>query len=126
MPDRNAGTAAVECIIPILRVNDMSASMRYYVEVLGFTVEWGDAETSTMASVSRDGQAIMLCQGDQGQPGTWVWIGVEDIEPLFRQYLARGATVRQRPTNHPWAYEMRIEDPDGHILRFGSEPKADT
>jgi len=23
------------------------------------------------------------------------------------------------------AFEMQVEDPDGHVLRFGSEPKAD-
>ena len=22
----------------------------------------------------------------------------------------------------PWAYEMKVTDPDGHVLRFGSEP----
>ena len=68
----------------------------------------------------------MLCQGDQGQPGTWIWIGVEDVDPLFQDYSTRGAKIRQRPINHPWAYEMQIEDPDGHVLRFGSEPKPDS
>ena len=95
------------------------------MDVLEFRVDWGGGEGSSMASVSRDGRAIMLCQGSQGRAGTWIWIGVEDIEPLFQQYSARGARVRQAPTNYSWAYEMRIEDPDGHVLRFGSEPKPD-
>jgi hypothetical protein len=56
-------------------------------------------------------------------PGTWLWIGVEDIEPLFAEYSAKGVKFRELPTNYPWAYEMKIEDPDGHVLRFGSEPK---
>lgn len=101
------------------------ASIRYYVDVLGFRVDWGEGDASDMASVSRDGHAIMLCQGEQGQPGTWIWIGVEDIEPLFEQYRAKGAKFRQSPANQPWAYEMQIEDPDGHVLRFGSEPKTE-
>jgi uncharacterized glyoxalase superfamily protein PhnB len=78
-----------------------------------------------MASVSRDGKPVMLCEGSQGQPGTWIWIGVEDIEPLFNDSAAKGVKARQPPTNYRWAYEMRIEDPDGHVLRFGSEPKLD-
>ncbi len=119
-----APTVGVECIIPILRVNSLAASLRYYVDVLGFKVDWGGGENSIMASVSRDGRAIMLCQGEQGQAGTWIWIGVEDIEPLFAEYSGKGARFREQPTNYPWAYEMRIEDPDGHVLRFGSEPKA--
>ncbi|MGH7579311.1 MAG: glyoxalase superfamily protein [Gemmatimonadales bacterium] len=124
MNPRQAPTS-VECITPILRVTNLSASLRYYVTVLGFVVDWGGEPGSEMASVSRDGHAIMLCHGGQGQPGTWVWIGVEDITPLYRQYRALGATIRQEPVNHAWAYEMQIEDPDGHVLRFGSEPRAE-
>jgi hypothetical protein len=26
------------------------------------------------------------------------------------------------PANFPWALEMHVADPDGHVLRFGSEP----
>jgi len=33
--------------------------------------------------------------------------------------------VRQPPCNYPWALEIHVEDPDGHILRFGSEPLTD-
>jgi catechol 2,3-dioxygenase-like lactoylglutathione lyase family enzyme len=120
-----AATIAVECIVPILRVNSVAASIRYYVDVLGFKVDWGGGDESGFASVSRDGRAIMLCQGEQGQPGTWIWVGVEDIEPLFAEYSAKGAKFREQPTNYAWAYEMRIEDPDGHVLRFGSDAKTD-
>ena len=119
-----AGQAApeVECIVPILRVRDLKDSLRYYVDVLGFQAEWGGEEGSTIASVGRDGRSIMLCEGAQGQPGTWVWIGMEDILPLYRRASGRGAKIRQQPENRPWAYEMQVEDPDGHVLRFGSEP----
>jgi len=120
-----AAKIGVECIIPILKVNSLAASLRYYVDVLGFQVDWGDGDKSTFASVSRGGRAIMLCQGEQGQVGTWIWIGVEDIEPLFAEFNAKGVKFREQPTNYPWAYEMRIEDPDGHVLRFGSEAQAE-
>jgi catechol 2,3-dioxygenase-like lactoylglutathione lyase family enzyme len=118
-----AAKIGVECIIPILRVNSVTASIRFYVDVLGFTVNWGGEAESTFASVSRDGRSIMLSQGEQGHPGTWLWIGVEDIEPLCAEFKAKGVKFRELPTNYPWAYEMKIEDPDGHVLRFGSEPK---
>jgi hypothetical protein len=75
--------------------------------------------------VSRDGAGIYLCQGDQGQPGTWAWVGVEDVGLLYDEYRASGATIRQGPTNHAWAYEMQVQDPDGHVLRFGSDSRAD-
>ena len=114
---------AFECVIPILRVRSLAASIEHYVSVLGFTVDW--QEPGAMGSVSRDRHAIMLCEGGQGNPGTWVWIGVEDVEPLHEEYRAKGAVIRLPPTDRPWAHEMQVEDPDGHVLRFGSDRKAD-
>ena len=34
-------------------------------------------------------------------------------------------TYVEPPTNYSWAYEFKIQDPDGHVLRFGSEPLKD-
>ena len=118
----NAQAVGVECIIPILNVASVATSIAFYARVLGFKTDW---DADSMASVSRDGRAIMLCQQGQGQRGTWVWIGVDDIEPLYADFVAKGAAVRLKPTNFSWAYEMQIEDPDGHVLRFGSDTKTD-
>jgi catechol 2,3-dioxygenase-like lactoylglutathione lyase family enzyme len=126
MSSRDAGKAAdvrVECIVPILRVTSLRESVRFYTEDLGFRLDWGEPQGSDMASVSRNGHAIMLCQGAQGHSGTWIWIGVEDIEPLFVEYRARGVRFLQAPIQRPWAHEMQVKDPDGHVLRFGSEPE---
>ncbi len=108
---------------PILRVENMERSLRYYIDVLGFAnAEWGGDE---FTHVSRDNAGIYLCQGDQGQPGTWVWVGVEDVALLFAEYTKSGAEILHDPINYPWAYEMKVKDPDGHVLRFGSEPRED-
>jgi catechol 2,3-dioxygenase-like lactoylglutathione lyase family enzyme len=108
-----------ECIDPILRVEDMSRSVAYYVNVLGFEkAAWGN---DTFSHVGRDGRGIYLSRGSQGHAGAWVWIGVGDVRALYRTYKDRGAIVRREPKNEPWALEMQIEDPDGNVLRFGSD-----
>ena len=61
----------------------------------------------------------------QWNPGTWIWIGVGDVDVLFQELSTTGASIRLEPTNYQWAYEMQVEDPDGHGLRFGSDPKTD-
>jgi len=107
---------------PILRVEDMTASVAYYVDVLGFrNADWGSDE---FTSVNRGHAAIYLCRGGQGRGAAWAWIGVGDAQKLFDEYKAAGAKIRLEPTNYPWALEMQIEDLDGNILRFGSEPKS--
>ena len=76
-------------------------------------------------SVSRGGWAVMLCQGGQGKAGTYLWIGVEDVDVCYEEFKRRGAKIRKLPTNYPWACEMMVEDLDGHVLRIGSEPNED-
>ncbi len=92
----------------------------YYEKVLGFEeAEWG----GTFTAVARDGWGIYLCQGGQGQPRTWVWVGAYDVDALYEEFVAKGAKIALPPTNYPHALEMRIEEPDGHVLRFGSGPR---
>lgn len=111
----------IERADPILRVADMARSLRYYVEVLGFTnAEWGSDD---FTCVSRDAASIYLAEGDQGCAGTWVWVGVEDVRALHAELIATGATILEPPTKYPWALEMKVGDPDGHVLRFGSDPE---
>jgi predicted lactoylglutathione lyase len=118
-----AEKTGLEGAVPILRVRDLAASVEFYVNVLGFRKDWGDLER--FCSVSRDRSSIMLCQNDQGCSGTWLWVGAEDAEALFREFSAAGAKIPLPPTNYPWALEFHVQDPDGHVLRFGSEPKED-
>ena len=120
----NATSNAVkfEGVTPILRVQDVSRSVDYYVQTLGFKI---DFETPGLVSVKRDRCCIFLCEGDQGNPGSWVWVGVEDADALFEEYRRNGARIRHPPTNYQWACEMQVEDLDGNILRLGSEPKSD-
>ena len=117
-----APPAHFERIDPILRVEDMARSLRFYVDVLGFdAAPWG---TEEFTFVGRDERGIYLSRGGQGRGGAWVWLGVDDVRALHRIYSERGAKVRMEPTNFPWALEMQVEDPDGNVLRFGSEPEG--
>jgi catechol 2,3-dioxygenase-like lactoylglutathione lyase family enzyme len=123
MPQAEAARTKFEHASPILNVSSMARSVRYYVDVLGFgNAEWGGDD---FTCVTRDGANIYLSEGDQGQPGTWVWLGVEDVEALHKEYIRSGATILQPPENFSWAREMKVADPDGHVLRFGSDPKDD-
>jgi catechol 2,3-dioxygenase-like lactoylglutathione lyase family enzyme len=114
----------LENITPILRVTDMAVSLAFYVDLLGFQkADWGD---ENFTGISRDNLWLHLCKGGQGNPGTWVWIGVDgDINHLHKELQSLGVKIKLPPTNFWWAYEMQIEDPDGHVLRVGTEPNEE-
>ena len=113
----------IENIAPILYVTDMAKSLAFYVDMLGFKkADWAD---DTFTSVNRDNTGLYLCKGAQGLPGTWIWIGFDgDIHTLHLQLKAIGVIIKLPPTNFSWAYEMQVQDPDGHVLRFGTDPNA--
>ncbi len=106
---------------PVFRVRDVAASRDYYVKALGFKVDFEYADY--FISVSRGRCCIFLCAGDQGNPGSWIWIDGKNIDALYEEYKASGAKIRHPPTNYSWALEMQVEDLDGNVLRLGSDPR---
>jgi catechol 2,3-dioxygenase-like lactoylglutathione lyase family enzyme len=110
-------------VTPILRVADFDRSVAYYVQRLGFRLKW---RVGGFGCVSRGKVELMLSEGAQGRPGTWCYVSVNDADALYSEYVASGATIRRTPVNYPWgAREMHVTDPDGHVLRFGSDAVPD-
>jgi catechol 2,3-dioxygenase-like lactoylglutathione lyase family enzyme len=109
----------IENTVPVLAVHDIDRSIAFYRDVLGFDVEWNAGST---CSVGRDGCSIMLQVSDSAGSGT-VWIGLEGAS-LFAAVEKSSATILQAPSIKPWAYEMKIADPDGNVVWLGADPKA--
>ncbi|HVM88157.1 MAG TPA: VOC family protein [Puia sp.] len=111
----------IECITAILNVSNMESSLDFYINILGFqNAAWGN---EYFTSVSRNNTGIYLCANGQGQPGTWIWVGIDgDIFALYEELLSKGIIIKMPPQNFSWAMEMHVFDPDGHVLRFGTDP----
>ena len=111
----------IENITPILYVGDMAKSLAFYVDILGFkNADWGN---DNFTSINRGNMGLYLCKGGQGISGTWIWIGFDgDIFQLYQLLLTNGVKIKLPPTNYSWAYEFQVYDPDGHVLRFGTDP----
>lgn len=118
--ERNANR--FQAATPILNVRNVPASIAYYIDKLGFQLEWDYGSPPTFASVERDAVRIFLCEGGQGAPGTWISIFVQDVDALYQDYQRSGAIIRQAPANFPWGVrEMNVQDLDGHRLRMGAD-----
>lgn len=111
-----------ERINPYVYVRNLPASLRYYVDLLGFDLY---VETPTLGIVTRDGHQVHLVERPEDGGLCRVWGGVEDIQVLYDQYTQLGVKIRQGPTNYSWAYQMEVGDLDGNILTFDSGPLND-
>ena len=119
----NQNTKIIECALPVLQVRSVQASVDFYCERLGFSLDWGEGDSGLLGFQRfRDGHAILLMENSTDFTPGWVWIGVEN-DAIFAEFRSAGATVVQEPVNQPWAYEMKFEDPDGNILWLGTEPR---
>ncbi len=117
---------------PILNVANVAASLAYYVDTLGFQLEfaWSDEArfdqpaAPTFGEVCRGHAALMLAQGTQGGPGMWIYFDMgsaEELNALHAEYARRGALIAQPPEDRPWnRREMLVKDLDGHVLRVGA------
>lgn len=111
---------------PILWSADIKRSLRYYVEVLGFSESWEWGGPVDFGGVVRDDVEILFCLNNQGNPGTWLAIMVDDVDAYFTMIKARGAKILAEPVDREWFLrEMFVEDPDGHVIRFGHRLTCD-
>lgn len=109
-----------ESLIPILYSDDIRRSIDYYTNVLGFPDKWEWDDPPTFGGVNWGDVRIFFCKQDQGHPGTWICINVENVDEYYKFILEKGAIILSVPDDKPWFMrEMLVRDPDGHIIRFG-------
>ena len=116
---------------PVFPVADMAASLSYYTNALGFTLEWvvpepgvpdGDYQPGATAHVFRGHVELLLrLEVDATGPAELV-VGTrspEAVDEIHEEYRTSGAFIREPPRRRPWGtYEMRLRDPDRHLLRL--------
>jgi len=115
-------TLPAQRVIPTLRITDYERSKAYYVESLGFTVEWEHRFAPNLPvfmSVVRDGMQIYLSQhsGDC-QVGGLVHFIISDVDAWHAEFRERAVIVAQVPNDDLGFRNMTIKDPDGNQLRF--------
>ena len=115
---------------PILNVTDVEASLRFYVEKLGFTIPWrfDDEEGKAyVAQVDRQSCALILAKKWPEKIGKGLMFISLNVEPPTREagtaaldalraeLEAKGVTVK----DGSWGYRLLVvDDPDGNQLLF--------
>src|SRR5579863_4122477 len=114
---------------PVLHVTEVEASLRFYVERLGFTCPWRfDEDGKTfVAQVDRQGCALILSSQWPEKIGKALMFISLNVEPETREAAvsaldalraeleARGVPVK----DGSWGYRLLVvDDPDGNQLFF--------
>ncbi len=113
--------AELSCPRPIFNVHDLKAAEAYYRDALGFEIDWEHGAPPDFASVSRANAVFFLCEGCQGNPGTWSMVFAKDVDALHEEFQGQGAAIRMPPKDMPWGIrELHVSDRDGNVIRFGT------
>lgn len=136
MTVETATEANVRQAVPFFMVNDIDASLRFYVDGLGFrkTLEWvsdgklqwcwleiGDAALM-LQEFSKSGRHADTLTNTLGV-GVSICFVCGDAIALYREFISRGVTAK-RPFvgNRMWV--TSVVDPDGYRLDFESSTDA--
>lgn len=121
--------SALGFISPFFIVADLQESVDFYVNKLGFEVQYiADEEKPYFAMLGRDRVFIMLKASGQPVPNhtryEWaVWdahIGVADPDALFGEFSSKGVNFNQPlGDNTDNIRGFSVTDPNGYRLFFG-------
>ncbi len=110
-------------IAPMLQVDDINDTIRYYVEVLGFRCS--DQMGNDWARLERDGVAIMLSArygNDQNEPPKLtgsIYIYTDAVDTLWEALQGRTTVSYPIETFDYGMREFAILDCNGYMLQFG-------
>ena len=110
--------------VPVLRVQRFEDARSFYLDYLGFGVEWEhrfEPDMPLYARISRGEACLDLSEhhGD-GTPGSSVWVPVADVMALHRE-LEQKKYPALRPgveVDAPGGPTLSVIDPFGNSLRF--------
>ena len=144
MPVESVTSANVRQAVPFFGVSNMEASLRFYVDGLGFTMKrwWIPDQTDGQEDYKPDGRirwcwlelgeaAIMLQEFlPECRPKETLGTGVnvcfqcEDALALYREFQSRGVQTRKRPSVANRLWVVPVTDPDGYRIEFSSPTDA--
>jgi uncharacterized glyoxalase superfamily protein PhnB len=111
--------------VPEIPAANVDKAAAYYVNTLGFTFDWGNDEGG-IAGISRGDCRLFITNasfresyGNVGPALFWLNLHSKgEVDALFAQWKAAGASVVSEPEDKPWKLrEFIVADPDGNLIR---------
>ncbi len=112
-----------------LRVNDLAGAERFFVDLLGYRVEWRPDPENVYLTRAHDNVALHRVERVAG-PGLLDHIGVlvaraEDVDDWAAHLEARGAVLLAKPRTHrDGARSLYLAGPEGLVVQILHHPLA--
>jgi predicted enzyme related to lactoylglutathione lyase len=108
----------------VLAVRDLAGTVAYFVDVLGFSREWADADN--WQKLIRGHVRLMLGRCPDAPPASELadhsyfgFFATDDVDALHAAFAARAALILAGPADKPWGWrEMAVATPEGHRMMF--------
>lgn len=119
-------TTTMQTVIPQLRIANAERSLAFYIDGLGFKVDWQHQFAPGFPlffQITRASQTLFLTEhtGDC-EAGGAVYFRVPDARSLYAEFHQRGIVATKGPEETPWrTCEFLLMDPDGNKLRFAHD-----
>lgn len=119
-------------VVPVLRIYDVAAAKRFYLDYLGCTLDWqdGEGDRPVFLRVSRGDLVLYLSShSDDGTPGSAVVVETTGLRELYDELLSKDYPFL-RPGWHPGegpagGTEVQLIDPFSNRVRFFEPAPAD-
>lgn len=120
----------IEKVIPMLRIFDYAKAVEFYVNWLGFKINWEhhfEENTPVYFEVERDGMVLHLTEhhGD-GTPGSHVFVWCNGVEAYHKELLEKGYKYNKPGLEKTFYGSLTfiVNDPFNNRISFNQKIKV--
>lgn len=110
---------------PIFRIFDYAKAIEFYIDFLGFKIDWenrgDDGKAPVYIQITRGDVTLHLSEhhGD-ASPGSNIFVEIKDVRAYNKELLDKNYKYNKPGVDEmPWnAFEMKVHDPFGNRISF--------
>ncbi|MCF0071251.1 GNAT family N-acetyltransferase [Dyadobacter sp. CY261] len=115
---------------PVLAVNDVAATVKYWHEVLGFPGHWTWGTPPNHGGVNWHGAFIQFSRNAEAAErlrGQCVWLRVKNIRELYQVHQELRAEIIMPLAKQPWGFEEYVvKDLNGNYVTFAAPSSSES
>ena len=117
---QQTSSVRLNSVAPGMPTTDTERTIAHYAR-LGFAAAYRDGD---FVILRRDGVELHFAlkrDHDPRRTATWIYVRVDDVDGLYREYTAAGVEMRREPQDTDYRMrEFPHIDPDGNLVIFAA------